>query len=63
MQEREERRSRDGGCLLVVHLESLGIDHRDARSRGIPVSPAATPGDSLRAAGDRVPRPVKGSLL
>jgi phosphoglycerate dehydrogenase-like enzyme len=23
--------------LDVVHLESLGIDHRDARSRGIPV--------------------------
>jgi len=47
--------------FVLVHVESLGIDHRDARSRGIPVVPRGDAGRSLRA--HRVPRPVRGSLL
>ncbi len=57
--EQESHRRR----LPIVHLESLGIDHRDARSRGIPVVPRGDAGRSLRAPRDRVPRPVRGSLL
>jgi hypothetical protein len=49
--------------LLVVHLESLGIDHRDARLRGMPVVRRGDAGRSLRAPRERVPRPVGGSLL
>jgi hypothetical protein len=43
--EREPGRQRRGRSQLV-HLEGLGISHRDARSRGIPGGPpAATPAD------------------
>jgi len=42
---REPGRQRRGRSQLV-HLEGLGISHRDARSRGIPGGPpAATPAD------------------
>jgi hypothetical protein len=39
MQEREGSRSGAGGRLVVVHLDCLGVDHRDARSRDKPVAP------------------------
>ena len=42
------------GQSLVVHLESVGIDHRDARSRGIPVVPRGDAGRSLCAPRDRL---------
>jgi hypothetical protein len=39
-----KRRSRAGARLLLLHLEGLGIDHRVARSRGIPVVPRGDAG-------------------